>query len=281
MPRYRFYDSIRSIRSPASMGNVAKTGCLLIWLVFSFGCSPPRGVYHTVQPGQTLYRIGQTYKVDANYLARVNGIYDPSQLKVGKRLFIPGASRRQFVPSTATVANVPQRKSPKSTPAPKPSLSSKVNVTPVPDAPARLSGSSSAEKYVTIPKNDKKIPSGNFIWPVHGKLLKPFGQQGYGGRKGVEIEVKQGQNIVAAAAGRVTYSDNGISGYGNLIILKHADDFYTVYGFNKKNLVSTGAYVSKGERIALGGAPPGCDGSRLHFEIRHGKNALNPVTCLP
>ena len=278
MLRCRFHDSIRSIRSSVGMGKVTKAGCLLIWLVLFFGCSPPRGVYHTVQPGQTLYRIGQTYNVDSDYLARVNGIYDPSQLKVGKRLLIPGASRRRYVPATASITNDPQRKPLASKPASKTSSSSKANVKPVPShAPATSSIKSSS----TLKKNGKKTSPANFIWPVHGKLLKPFGQQGYGGRKGIEIEVKQGQNIVAAAAGRVTYSDNGISGYGNLIILKHADDFYTVYGFNKRNLVSTGAYVSKGERIALGGSPPGCNDSRLHFEIRQGKNALNPVTCLP
>ncbi len=278
MLRYRFNYSIRPMRSSVGMGNLAKACCLLIWLVLFFGCSPPRGVYHTVQPGQTLYRIGQTYTVDADYLARVNGIYDPSQLKVGKRLFIPGANRRRYVPATATITDSPQRKPLASKPPSKPSSSSKTNVKPVSSiAPA----TSSVESSSSLKKTAKKTSSGNFIWPVHGKLLKPFGQQGYGGRKGIEIEVRHGQNIVAAAAGRVTYSDNGISGYGNLIILKHADDFYTVYGFNKKNLVSTGAYVSKGERIALGGSPPGCDGSRLHFEIRHGKNALNPVVCLP
>ncbi len=275
---YRFHESIRSIRSSVGMGTIVKACVLLIWLVLFFGCSPPRGVYHTVQPGQTLYRIGQTYKVDADYLARVNGIYDPSQLKVGKRLLIPGASRRRYVPATASITNHPQNNSPASKPVSKPSTSSKASVKPVlSHAPA----ASSVENPPSLEKKAKKTPAGNFMWPVHGKLLKPFGQQGYGGRKGVEIEVKHGQNIVAAAAGRVTYSDNGISGYGNLIILKHADDYYTVYGFNKKNLVSTGAYVSKGERIALGGSPPGCNGSRLHFEIRHGKNALNPVTCLP
>ena len=278
MLRYRFHESIRSIRSSVGMGTIVKACGLLIWLILFFGCSPPRGVYHTVQPGQTLYRIGQTYKVDADYLARVNGIYDPSQLKVGKRLLIPGASRRRYVPATASITNHPQSNSPASKSVSKPSTSSKASVKPVlSHAPA----ASSVKNPPSLEKKANKTPSGNFIWPVHGKLLKPFGQQGYGGRKGVEIEVKHGQNIVAAAAGRVTYSDNGISGYGNLIILKHADDYYTVYGFNKKNLVSTGAYVSKGERIALGGSPPGCEGSRLHFEIRHGKNALNPVTCLP
>lgn len=275
---YRYHDPIKYAQASVVVCNVGKAGCLLVALMVLFGCSPPRGVYHTVQPGQTLYRIGQTYGVDADYLARINSIYAPSQLKVGKRLLIPGASSRRYVPATVATAKGVQRN-----PATKKAASSASNPQrsqvgtvrrPIP-VTAPVKSVSSNKKIV------QKIPVTNFIWPVHGKLVKPFGQQGYGGRKGVEIEVKQGQNIVAAAAGRVTYSDNGINGYGNLVILKHADDFYTVYGFNKENLVSTGAYVSKGERIALGGSPPGCSGSRLHFEIRHGKNALNPVSCLP
>ncbi len=260
------------------MRAVGKACCLLIMLVSLYGCSPPRGVYHTVQPGQTLYRIGQTYGVDAGYLARVNSVSDPSQLKVGKRLLIPGASRRRYVPATATVAGEARRKPPTRKPASPGSTPISARKTTV---PGQVTATSPTRGISTTKKNDPKPVGADFIWPVHGKLVKPYGQQGYGGRKGIEIEVKHGQNIVAAAAGRVTYSDNGINGYGNLIILKHADDFFTVYGFNKQNLVITGAYVGKGERIALSGSPPGYDGSRLHFEIRHGKNALDPVSCLP
>jgi lipoprotein NlpD len=87
--------------------------------------------------------------------------------------------------------------------------------------------------------------------------------------------------VVSAAAGRVIYSGNGIRGYGNLIILKHDDSFYTIYGFNAKNLVESGSFVSKGEKIALAGSPPNGGSPRLYFEIRHGKTAVDPIFYLP
>jgi lipoprotein NlpD len=275
MLRNHFKNCILCIRDSVGLDLVGKAVFALGLLSLLGGCSPPRGVYHTVQPGQTLYRIGQTYGVDDDDLARINGIKDPSQLKVGKRLFIPGASGRKYVPSTVTAGTAARSDSP--------AVQRKVakpvapTVSTVRTKPPTVTTTNSPENK----KNRSKTPGFNFIWPVHGKMVKPFGQQGYGGRKGVEIEVKSGEKIVAAAPGRVTYSGNGIKGYGNLIILKHADDYFTVYGFNQKNLVSAGAYVSKGERIALAGSPPGFGGSRLHFEIRHGKDALNPASFLP
>lgn len=273
-----FLNRLRSSKAFPITGRVAGVGCVLLALSCFVGCSPPRGIYHTVQPGQTLYRIGQTYKIDADYLARVNGIRDPSQLKAGKRLFIPGARGRKYVPPTVTssraVRAVKSSKKHSASAASRSATRAKTQKSASSVAAARKK--SSAKK-----NNVSKSSNIHFIWPVHGKLVKSFGQQGFGGRKGVEIEVRQGQKIVAAAAGRVTYSGNGIKGYGNLIILKHADDYFTVYGFNQKNLVDTGSYVSKGERIALGGSPPGCKGARLHFEIRRGKDAVNPVSRLP
>lgn len=261
------------------LGHAAKIGFGLVLLLALLlaGCGPPRGVYHTVQPGQTIYRIGQTYGVDADDVARLNGIADPTQLKVGQRLFIPGARSRRFVPATVAAGGHRQRvttvrkRQPSSAASSTPSSSSR-----------RTPAAPSASNKTSVRKNEgTKIPKGRFVWPVRGKLVKPFGQQGYGGRKGIEIEVRHGQTVVAAAAGHVTYSGDGIKGYGNLIILKHADDYFTVYGFNQANLVRAGSYVGKGDHIAVSGSPPGYRGSRLHFEIRHGKEALNPVSFLP
>jgi len=276
MPWFWLLNRIRSLGASPVVGHVAGVGCaLVVWSCLS-GCSPPRGIYHTVQPGQTLYRIGQTYKLDADYLARINGIRDPSRLKAGKRLFIPGARGSKYVPPTVATARRDRVAESKNTSARSPSTANRSKTRkPASSVP-------SAAKVSSAKKNNVPKTSGiHFIWPVRGKLVKSFGQQGYGGRKGVEIEVRQGQKIVAAAAGRVTYSGNGIKGYGNLIILKHANDYFTVYGFNQKNLVDNGVYVSKGERIALGGSPPGYKGARLHFEIRRGKDAINPARYLP
>ena len=111
------------------------------------------------------------------------------------------------------------------------------------------------------------------------------GQQGNLGTvidsRGFEIEAEPGTPVLAAAAGKVIYSGDGVKGYGHLIIVQHKNDFYTVYGFNSRNLVKQGDFVSQGEQIAVSGTPPGGGEARLHFEVRKKKVAVNPILYLP
>lgn len=223
-------------------------------------CSSRRGVYHPVAKGQTLYRIGLAYGQDPGYLARVNGITDPTQIKPGQKIFIPRAGR---VKSVSLPPSPKQR-----TGAESASLTAK----------PRAKSSESGSRTTTPPPNPVK---GKFGYPIKGKIVKSFGTQAGRINQGVEFSAPFGSPVISAAAGKVIYSGNGIKGYGNLIILKHADSFYTVYGFNAKNLVASGVEVKKGDKIALCGNPPGGDNARLHFEIRHGKKAVNPIFYLP
>lgn len=234
---------------------------------FLAGCPPPSGVYHTVREGQTLYRIGRTYGVDEHYLARLNGISDPTRLAVGQKLFIPGVERTKTVPSDAKTKTAPPSKSP----------------SPKTVSPSRPSPVSPPLDNATAPVRSSPHVShrGKFDWPLQGEVLKKFTSKTGTPTKGIEIAARRGTPILSSAAGKVIYSGNGISGYGNLIILKHEDSFFTVYGFNEKNLVDAGAFVGKAERIALSGAPPGDSTPRLHFEIRRGKEAVDPIFYLP
>lgn len=224
------------------------------------GCSSRRGVYHRVAKGQTLYRIGLAYGLDAGYLARVNGITDPTRIKPGQKIFIPRADRVKSV-------SQPGPKKPSS-------VTKSTSSTWKLSANAKRSGS----RTTTPPPNPVK---GKFAYPIKGKIVKSFGNQAGRINQGVEFSAPFGSPVNSAAAGKVIYSGNGIKGYGNLIILKHADSFYTVYGFNSKNLVASGVEVKKGEKIALCGKPPGGNQARLHFEVRHGKKAVNPIFYLP
>ncbi|WP_051689971.1 M23 family metallopeptidase [Pelobacter seleniigenes] len=246
------------------------------------GCQT--GVYHTVTKGQTLYRISRTYQVNETYLARVNGISDPSQLRIGTRLFIPGATRQRSVPVVRpdvppALAVVPQ-------PAPK----SQVAKPAAPVAPAAPARQPSPPRG-TAPDNTpavlaSKAPPATTVkklqWPLRGKIVRTFSDQGKaGGGKGIEIAVRAGSDVSAAEAGKVIYSGDGVKGYGFLVILQHENDLFTVYGFNQRNLVRQGDYVSKGEKVALSGIPPGGGKPRLHFEVRKGKTAVNPILYLP
>jgi lipoprotein NlpD len=244
------------------------TICLLLFLLTACAASHRSGIYHTVKKGQTLYTISRVYGVDEPYLARINGVADPKQLQSGERIFIPGATQAKFVPITVKATPPPAKKP-------------KVTV-------AKKQPTSVQKKPVTKPKQQVKKPTtqyikppsskDRFIWPVKGPVVKKFGS---GSSKGLEIAVNASTPVASAAAGKVIYSGSGITGYGNLIIVRHDNSFFTVYGYNNKNIVKAGAFVSKGEKIAFSGKPPSGGKNRIYFEIRYGKKPVNPLTYLP
>lgn len=247
--------------------------CLLIvaLLIVLPGCRPSTGVYHTVKKGQTLYRISKAYDLDERYLARINGVGDPRALPVGKRIFVPGAERVVDVPATVS------GRSAKPAAKPAPSTARK-STSSAQESPSRKT--SAQKKSKTAEKTPKPV-EGQFIWPVRGEVVRDFCTTGDDPCKGVEIAVSPGTAVLASSAGKVIYSGDGIRGYGNLLIIRHDKEFFSVYGFNEKNLVESGVFVSKGQKIALSGTPPGGGRARLHFEIRHGKESVDPSLYLP
>ncbi len=232
------------------------------------------GVYHTVAPGQTLYRISRVYGVDEATLARMNGIRDPGRLRTGTRLYIPGADRVKHVPVVKTAPNKPLKSPPRPVPQPRQKIVVKKVPQPAP-----------APKVAQKPpqRTSSKATSVNKLhWPVRGKIVRSFTPQAKAGSgKGIEIAVRSGSEVRAAEAGKVIYSGDGVKGYGHLIILQHENDFFTVYGFNSRNLARQGDFVSQGEKIALSGIPPAGGKARLHFEVRKGKQAVDPILYLP
>lgn len=116
---------------------------------------------------------------------------------------------------------------------------------------------------------------GNIQWltPTQGKIVLPYSVAA----KGVDIEGREGQAIVAAAAGKIAYSGSGLKGYGNLIIIKHADNYLTAYSHNKVNLVKEGDSVKRGQKIAELGKTDS-DRPLLHFEIRKSGKPINPTS---
>ena len=240
---------------------------LFVWVCLLVACAPT-GVYHTVQPGQTLYRIAKTYEISESRLAEINDIKDPTQLKANQRLYIPGVTQPRKVPVTSKTTSTSSRTHPV-TPATKKKPATTTSK-PVPKKPVVKSSGSTA-----------KPAKGFFAWPVKGKVLNKFGKKNKNIYKGIEIGVPKGTTVSAAASGKVIYSGSAISGYGNLVILEHSDSYFSVYGYNHKNLVKMNDYVGQGDKIALSGLPPNGQSARLHFEIRKGKSAVNPILYLP
>jgi len=219
--------------------------------------------------------IARTYGQNESQLARVNGVTCPEDLRSGDRLFIPGAK----APKKVVSVSPPVKKS--ATAATTRDNSKKRAQTPRSTVrqPEKVKSASQAKLQPVKPPVQPQ--PGRFQWPLRGELLRRFGDSQPFPCKGVEIAAPVGTPVLAAAAGRVIYSDDGIRSFGKMVILKHDDDFFTVYAFNRSILVTAGTYVGKGDKIALSGTPPTQDRSRLYFEIRHRKEPVDPTFFLP
>lgn len=178
----------------------------------------PRGVYHKVGKGETLYRIAKAYGVQMSKIIEANRIEDPSLIKEGQLLFIPGAEQRVAV-----------------------------------------------------------LEEG-FIWPVEGEVVSGFGSHTKRGEnKGIDIRASGDCIVRAVKSGIVCFAGEHIKGYGEVIIIDHGENLYSLYAYNSKIFVKKGDYVRQGQNIAeLDPQNP-----ILHFELRRGHRAIDPLKYLP
>lgn len=221
-----------------------------------------RGVYHKVGKGETLWRIAQAYNIDIQDLAEINDITDPTLVVAGDVIFIPDAREVIAV-------------------EPAPSLVHETGKEP--EAVQKPSPPSGKKKPVETPKKEKAImiDRTRFIWPVHGVVSSHFGIQKNGMRyNGITIDAKEGTPVVAASDGEVIRSML-LKYYGDTVIIKHADDYASVYGYLKDRRVQKGDIVKKGDTIAILGNNKKKKKSCLHFEIRQNNEPKNPLFYLP
>ncbi len=201
---------------------------------------------YLVQNGDTLYSIAWRFGIDFRSLSRWNRLSDPNLIRVGQRLQL----RAPVQPRSKTPA-VGRKKS---------SVASNI--------PNRVKK--------PIPTKSKPRPI-KWSWPADGVVQAASSALG---TKGIEISGVRGQSVKAAAGGTVVYSGSGLRGYGQLIIVKHSEDFLSAYAHNKRVLVTEGTAVRPGQQIAEMGDS---DAKRvmLHFEIRRDGKAVEPRKYLP
>jgi murein DD-endopeptidase MepM/ murein hydrolase activator NlpD len=121
-----------------------------------------------------------------------------------------------------------------------------------------------------------------FRWPLAGRVLIGFGDNGSGERNdGINIAAVQGAQVRAAAAGTVSYCGNELKGYGNLVLIQHDDGYITAYAHVSSILVNRADKVAAGQVIATAGATGDVSSPQLHFEIRHDKRPIDPKALLP
>lgn len=247
---------------------------LAILLTLASSCSTTKGVEHEVSRGENLYRIGKAYGIPYEELARENQISPPYRIDVGQLIFIPGADR-QLPVRIITPVSVAPAKPRRPTSQPKPSPSPTGSLAP---SQSRARASQPVRVLPTTSTTARASASG-FVWPVAGQLSAPFGPRDDGHHDGIDVVAAEGTKIFAARAGRVIFSDR-LSGYGNVVILEHADGFTTVYAHNSENRVAKGDSVSRGLEIARVGSTGRADTTHLHFEIRRHNVARDPLEYL-
>ncbi len=261
---------------------------------------------YVVQRGDTLYAIAFRAGLDVRTLASRNNINSPYTIFPGQVLQLSAPAARPVAGQTTT-ANRPATVSrpattavttPSSRPAPAkpvvPPATGRATTTP---NQAKSNSSAKAAKPVapsnqtryvqTTPaannqKTADKTPVGNKVqwhWPVKGKIVSRFSAQEHG-NKGVDIAGAEGSRVNAAANGQVVYAGSALRGYGNLIIIKHNDDYLSAYAHNKRILVAERQQVTAGQQIAEMGSTDATD-TRLHFEIRFRGKSVDPLRYLP
>ncbi len=219
----------------------------------------PSPRFHRVMRGDTLYRISRQYGVAMSKLASLNDLKPPYKIIVGRSLRLPGAIEANLVQNAdmATqdgVANASKRR-PKSRP--------KKSVALLPK----------------LPKPPKA--RGEFVWPVEGRLISRFGTKGKGlHNDGINLAAPRGAPVQAAQAGVVAYAGNELRGFGNLVLIRHDKGLMSAYAHNEALLVKSGDTVRRGQTIARVGSSGSVDRPQLHFEIRRGREAVNPLRFL-
>ena len=259
-----------------------------------------RPEYHVVKKGDTLYSIALDYGQYYRELAAWNNLEDPGLIKIDQRLrlfpqdSVGEAATAQPTPLPAPVA-APMFSEPKARKLPyseqalaqlkMPASKGAATASPSAAATAQPSTKSSAAPATPAPlpaPAQKEVPAGDskmiWEWPAQGRLLYGFGQGA--NQKGVGIEGRSGQPVLAAAPGKVVYSGSGLRGYGKLIIIKHNSSYLSVYAHNNQILVKEGQTVAKGQKIAEIGDTDS-DRIALHFEIRRLGKPIDPLQYLP
>lgn len=266
----------------------------------------PKGSYtggstYTVKRGDTLFYIAWITGNDFRDLAQRNNVPAPYGLSVGQTLQVGNASGTPITGGNAItqadanaqgiVSNSAQNSS--TVVASKPTiiysedsgeqsankmLPGNRSNTAVVTAPVTAPAVSTTTEP-TVSSTSTSAPIAAWRWPTEGNIIENFSAS-EGGNKGIDIAGSKGQSIVATADGRVVYAGNALRGYGNLIIIKHNDDYLSAYAHNDTMLVREQQEVKAGQKIATMGST-GTSSTRLHFEIRYKGKSVNPLRYLP
>lgn len=227
---------------------------------------------HQVRPGETIYALSRQYNVKPMKIAAYNNISAPYSIQVGEKVRIPGTDL-QVASAAASARETAQPV--------------KASASPVVDSAAKSAPATQERKVAARQPYRGPLPtpeprsSSNFRWPVKGKIISGYGRKSNGAKNdGINISVPVGTTVRAAENGVVAYAGSQLKGYGNLVLVRHADNWVTAYAHNSDVLVQRGDRVKRGDIIAKAGRTGSVSSPQVHFEIRRGAKAVDPIAQL-
>lgn len=225
--------------------------------------SPAPAGSHIVESGETLYSLGRKYGMSPFAIADLNDLSRDGALSAGQSLRIPGGKARK-----STDKLIVDDDSEKLAPVDEETVVAEI------------------EAKEAVPETIAPEPPANptvssMRWPVKGKVISEFGAKPNGLKnEGINIAVPEGTGVRAAESGVVAYAGNELKGYGNLVLIRHEGGWVTAYAHAKELFVKRGDTVKRGDVIAKAGQTGSVSSPQLHFEVRKGATAMDPLKFL-
>ena len=258
---------------------------------------------YTVKRGDTIYSIARRHNVDHRQLASFNRISRAGRISPGQVLSIPrtsddlqpqnvarldDADRRQpaasqprgQAPRVVRTHRIPVQSAAKK-PATPVRVASRGDNVPLPSSRPQPAAKKPAKRVASKPRALPKpapLAGARFRWPVRGRILSKFGPKSNGKHNdGINVAVPKGTSVKAAENGVVAYAGSELKGYGNLILIRHANNWVSAYAHNDKLVVKRGDKVRRGQIIAKAGKTGSVGKPQLHFELRKGSKPVDPL----
>ncbi len=233
---------------------------------------------HRVRPGESLTTVSERFGVGRREIVQLNGLVAPFRLHPDQILKIPGGgSRTEPTRITRVVAGAEVVPLPPPRP---PGRVARAGGSARPAAPVAAERATATPAPTPAPSKVATTGSG-LVWPVAGQVVSRFGPKPGGlHNDGINIRAPRGTPVRAMTGGEVVYAGNELRGFGNLVLIRHPGGLTTAYAHLERIAVQRGDRISRGQAIATVGSTGGVDPAQLHFEIRKGRKAIDPVTRL-
>lgn len=240
---------------------------------------------YVVQEGDTLYSISRTFNLSQQEIVALNRLKEPYALSTGQALKMSADRQNKAVhlssnahPAPDLDANLkPQKLMKYVETSRKPASESKQT-----DVATAVQAKPTSKKPVQMASYQPPARSnGKFMWPLKGKVVSLYGPKSEGlHNDGINIAAPKGAPVQSAENGVVAYVGNELKGFGNLLLIKHGDGYISAYGHLDGIQVKRGDQITKGQVVGTVGATGAVRNPQLHFELRKGTKAFDPMTML-